>query len=101
MKQIADDHGCGAYAFGVLSRDQIAILESVRSGPDGQGTPSKENELEQQFPDRMHLLRQLDAEGYVEVVTAEPQETTGPPPPGARVYRLTAKGESALRDPST
>jgi hypothetical protein len=101
VKHIADDHGSGAYAFGMLSRDQIAILESVRSGPDGQGTGSTENELEQQFPDRMHLLRQLDAEGYVEVVTAEPQETTEPQSSGARVYRLTTKGETALRNTST
>ncbi len=49
----------------------------------------------------MHLLRQLDAEGYVEVVTAEPHETTGPPSPAARIYRLTAKGEAALRNIST
>jgi len=80
----------------VLSRDQLAILRAIQSGPDGQGAGSTEREIEQQFPDHLHFLRQLDAEGYVEVVKIEAEEPELSPP-HARIYRITDKGEAALQ----
>ena len=80
----------------MLSRDQLAILKAIQSGPDGQGAGSTEREIEQQFPDHLHFLRQLDAEGYVEVVKIEAEEPELSPP-HARIYRITDKGEAALR----
>jgi hypothetical protein len=41
-------------------------------------------------PDRLHLLRQLDAEGYVEVVRVETGEDEFSPP-DTRFYRITEK----------
>jgi hypothetical protein len=84
----------------VLSHDQLAILKAIRSGPDGQGAASTEREIEQQFPDHLHFLRQLDAEGYVEVVKVEPEEP-GLSFPHDRIYRITEKGEAALEDAAT
>jgi hypothetical protein len=81
----------------MLSSDHLAILNAIRLGPDGQGAVSTEHELEKQFPDRLHLLRQLDAEGYVEVLRVEIGEA-GPSPPESRIYRITEKGEAAAGD---
>jgi DNA-binding PadR family transcriptional regulator len=84
----------------MVSRDQLAILKAIRSGPDGQGAVSTEREIEQQFPQHLHLLRQLDAEGYVEAVKVETEEPELSPP-HTRIYRITEKGEAALQDAQT
>jgi DNA-binding PadR family transcriptional regulator len=45
-------------------------------------------------------LRQLDAEGYVEVVRVETGEA-GLSPPDTRFYRITEKGTAALEGTPT
>jgi hypothetical protein len=91
--------GGSKYASVVLSDDQLEILGAIRPGRGALGTGMSEEELKAQFPDRLHDLRQLAADGYVGVVTVSLEET-GPPSPDQRVYHRTDKGEKALRDSS-
>lgn len=79
---------------GVLSDDQLEMLRAIPPGRGG----SSEEEIERQFPDRMHLLRQLAAEGYVEMATM-PIRDAGQASTGLRIYHVTQKGAEALRDP--
>lgn len=81
----------------MFSDEQLEILKTIRPGRGALGTGSSEEELNAQVPERLHHLRQLAAEGYVEVVTISLEET-GPPSPAQRVYHLTEKGEAALGD---
>ena len=74
-----------------LSTDQLAILRAIRSGRNGHAAGASEEELAELFPGRMHLLRQLDAEGYVDAYTTETSADL-------RMYQRTAKGEDAVRD---
>lgn len=78
---------------GVLSNDQLEMLRAIPPGRGG----SSEEEIERQFPDRMHLLRQLAAEGYVEMATM-PIRDAGQASTGLRIYHVTQKGADALRD---
>jgi hypothetical protein len=79
----------------VLSDDELAILKAIRPGRDALGTGTSEEELQVQFPDRLDIVRQLAAAGYLEVVTIALEET-GSPSPDVRVYHLTDRGEAAL-----
>jgi hypothetical protein len=74
-----------------LSKDQVAILRAIRSGRNGQGSGATEDEIARMFPNHLRLLRQLDAEGYVDdfVTRASPE---------VRMYHRTDRGEVAVRD---
>jgi hypothetical protein len=72
-----------------LSKDQLAILRAVRWGRNGHRSGASEDELAHLFPDHMHLLRQLDAEGYVGAYVTQAS-------PVVRVYHRTDKGETAV-----
>jgi hypothetical protein len=74
-----------------LSTDQLAILRAIHSGRNGHAAGTSEEELADLFPGRMHLLRQLDAEGYVDAYITKTS-------PDLRMYHRTAKGEDAVRD---
>jgi hypothetical protein len=74
-----------------LTKDQLAILRAIRSGRNGQGSGASEDELARLFPDQLHLLRQLDAEGYVDAYVTKTS-------PEVRMYQRTDKGEAAVRD---
>jgi hypothetical protein len=74
-----------------LSPDQVAILRAIRSGGNGHGAGASEDELAEVFAGQMHLLRQLDAEGYVDSHVSEASSTV-------RMYHRTEKGDAAVRD---
>ena len=74
-----------------LSTDQLAILRAIRSGRNGHAAGATEEELAELFAGRMHLLRQLDAEGYVDAYITKTS-------PDLRIYQRTDKGEAAARD---
>jgi hypothetical protein len=81
----------GVLMDAALSKEQLAILRAIRSGRNGHGSGASEDELAQLFPNHLHLLRQLDAEGYVDAYVTKTS-------PEVRMYHRTAKGEAAVRE---
>ena len=73
-----------------MSKDQLAILRAIRSGRNSDGAGASEKELAELFPARVHLLRQLNAEGYADAYTAKASDV--------RIYQGTEKVEAAVRD---
>jgi hypothetical protein len=67
----------------------------MRPGRDALGTGSTEEGLRARFPDRLHVLTQLGAARYVEVVALSLEET-GPPSSDLRVCQVTNNGEKEL-----
>ncbi len=76
----------------MLSNDQLEMLRAIPPGRGG----SSEEEIERQFPDRMHLLRQLAAEGYVEMATVPIREASQAST-DLRIYHVTQKGAAVLQ----
>lgn len=81
----------------VLTTDQRQILEAIPHDDGPFGAAIGEERLRELFPDAMHVLRQLCAEGYAaERSMPETAEAGDTPSPPERYYVRTPRGDEAL-----